>query len=178
MVGNISPQAWSVRIPIWGADNESKLVRILRGQDSTNIPLLDGVMHVTTQVATEILELNAGLNALLFSMSLEASIRRLWQEIEFRSKVKDDILRKGKTKIVVAQEHEEDEEEEEEQEDEEDEVGDEDEAVDKGNEDAEPHSTSLLHCITIVQLPVCNANSTRLWANSKERKREAYYCIA
>ncbi|CAL8152796.1 unnamed protein product [Prunus armeniaca] len=160
MVGNISPQAWSVRIPIWGADNESKLVRILRGQDSTNIPLLDGVMHVTTQVATEILELNAGLNALLFSMSLEASIKTPMARdcesiqlhfIEFRSKVKDDILRKGKTKIVVAQEHEEDEEEEEEQEDEEeawieeDEVRDEDQAVDKGNEDAEPHSTVHSH---------------------------------
>ncbi|KAL6270591.1 hypothetical protein ACE6H2_027502 [Prunus campanulata] len=147
-VGNISPQAWSMRIPSWGADNGSKLVRIPRGQDSVNLPLPDGVTHVTAQVATEILELNAGLNAILFSTSLEASteIKRLQQEIEilkknkgttigseklgqdildddtlhkFRSKVKHDILRKGKTKIVVPQEHEEDEEEEESEEEEE-----------------------------------------------------------
>ncbi|KAH0987589.1 hypothetical protein GBA52_014766 [Prunus armeniaca] len=126
MVGNISPQAWSVRIPISGADNESKLVRILRGQDSTNIPLLDGVMH------------------------------------EFRSKVKDDILRKGKTKIMVAQEHEEDEEEEEEQEDEEeawieeDEVGDEDEAADKGSE-VQSNTPQFIH------IPQRKIKSIKLW---------------
>ncbi|BFG42026.1 hypothetical protein CerSpe_283000 [Prunus speciosa] len=182
-VGNISPQAWSVGIPSWGADNGSKLMRIPRGQDSADLPLPDGVTHVTAQAATEILELNAGLNVILFSTSLEASteIKRLRQEIEilkknkgttigsetlgqdvldddtlhkFRSKVKHDILRKGKTKIVVPQEHEKDEEEgeeEEEREEEEEEEDDEEEAwveededdneaADKGNEDAESHS--------------------------------------
>ncbi|XP_021802188.1 uncharacterized protein LOC110746290 [Prunus avium] len=129
-VGNISPQALLVRIPSWAADNGSKLVRIPRGQDSVDLPLPDGETHVTAEAATEILELNAGLNAILFSTSLEASIeiRRLQQEIEilkntkgttiasedigqdvladdavheFRSKFKHDRVRKGKTKIVV-----------------------------------------------------------------------------
>ncbi|CAL2255670.1 unnamed protein product [Prunus armeniaca] len=145
-VGNISPQAYSVQIPSWALNNGSQLVCIPRGQDSAGLPLPNGVTHVTTQVATEILELNVGLNALLFSTSLEASIeiRRLRQEIilkntkgttiesedigqdvldddavhEFRSKFKHDIVRKGNTKIVVPQEHEEDEEEDEEEEEE------------------------------------------------------------
>ncbi|XP_020418002.1 uncharacterized protein LOC109948712 [Prunus persica] len=83
-VGNISPQPWSVRIPCWAAENGSKLVRIPRGQDSLDLPLPAGVTHVTAEATTEILELNAGLNAVLFSTSLEASIeiRRLRQEIE------------------------------------------------------------------------------------------------
>ncbi|CAL9028803.1 unnamed protein product [Prunus brigantina] len=144
-VGNISPQPWSMRIPCWAAENGSKLVRIPRGQDSLDLPLPDGVTHVTAEAATEILERNAGLNAVLFSTSLEASIeiRRLRQEIEilkntsgttiasssigqdvladdakheFRTKFKHDIGRKGKTKIVILEEREEDEEEEEEQE--------------------------------------------------------------
>ncbi|KAI5316796.1 hypothetical protein L3X38_036503 [Prunus dulcis] len=141
---------WSVRIPCWEAENGSKLVRIPRGQDSLDLPLPAGVTHVTAEAATEILQLNAGLNAVLFSTSLEASIEisRLRQEIEilnntsgttiassgigedvladdaeheFRTKFKaDHIGRKGKTKIVIPEEHEEDEEEEEEEEDEED----------------------------------------------------------
>ncbi|XP_034197633.1 uncharacterized protein LOC117613095 [Prunus dulcis] len=157
-VGNISPQPWSVRIPCWAAENGSKLVRIPRGQDSLDLPLPAGVTHVTAEAATEILELNARLNAVLFSTSLEASIEisRLRQEIEklkntsgttiassgigedvldddaeheFRTKFKaDHIGRKGKTKIVIPEEHEEDEEEEEEEEEEEDEEEDEDDA--------------------------------------------------
>ncbi|KAI5315540.1 hypothetical protein L3X38_044716 [Prunus dulcis] len=155
-VGNISPQLWSVRIPCWAAENGSKLVRIPRGQDSLDLPLPAGVTHVTAQAATEMLELIAGLNAVLFSTSLEASIEisRLRQEIdklkntsgttigssgigedvidddaehEIRTKFKADHLgTKGKTKIVIPEEHEEDEEEEEEEEEEEDEEEDED----------------------------------------------------
>ncbi|KAI5328249.1 hypothetical protein L3X38_027646 [Prunus dulcis] len=168
-VGNISPQPWSVRIPCWAAENGSKLVRIPRGQDSLDLPLPAGVTHVTAEAATEILELNAGLNAVLFSTSLEASIEisRLRQENaklkntsgttigssgigedvidddaehEFRTKFKaDHVGRKGTTKNVIPEEHEEDEEEEEEEEEEEDEEEDEDDGwideTDVGDED-------------------------------------------
>ncbi|KAI5324152.1 hypothetical protein L3X38_033225 [Prunus dulcis] len=141
-VGNISPQLWSVRIPCWAAENGSKLVRIPRGQDSLDLPLPAGVTHVTTEAATEMLELIAGLNAVLFSTSLEASIEisRLRQEIEVRTKFKADHLgTKGTTKIVIPEEHEEDEEEEEEEEEEEDEEEDEDDGwideTDVGDED-------------------------------------------
>ncbi|KAI5338688.1 hypothetical protein L3X38_017960 [Prunus dulcis] len=157
-VGNISPQLWSVRIPCWAAENGSKLVRIPRGQDSLDLPLPAGVTHVTAEAATEMLELIAGLNAVLFSTSLEASIEisRLRQEIaklkntsgttigssgigedvidddaehEVRTKFKADHLgTKGTTKNVIPEEHEEDEEEEEEEEEEEDEEEDEDDA--------------------------------------------------
>ncbi|CAL9021557.1 unnamed protein product [Prunus brigantina] len=156
-VANISPQPWSVRIPCWAAENESKLVRIPRGQDSLDLPLPDGVTHVTAEAATELLDLIAGLNAVLFSTAWQASIeiRRLRQENEilknssattiassglvqhlldddaeheFRTKFKYDVGRKGNTKLVIQEEHEEDEEEEEEEEDEdEDEEGDEEE---------------------------------------------------
>ncbi|KAH0991036.1 hypothetical protein GBA52_002519 [Prunus armeniaca] len=97
-------------------------------------------LMVTAEAATELLELNAGLNVVLFSTALEASIeiRRLRQENEilkntsgttiassdigqhvldddaeheFCTKFKYDIGRKGKTKIVIQEEHEEDEEE-------------------------------------------------------------------
>ncbi|BBN67991.1 hypothetical protein Prudu_245S001200 [Prunus dulcis] len=164
-VGNISPQLWSVRIPCWAAENGSKLVRIPRGQDSLDLPLPAGVTHVTAQAATEMLELIAGLNAVLFSTSLEASIEisRLRQEIdklkntsgttigssgigedvidddaehEIRTKFKADHLgTKGKTKIVIPEEHEEDEEEEEEEEEEEDEDDGWIDETDVGDED-------------------------------------------
>ncbi|BBH01103.1 hypothetical protein Prudu_011265 [Prunus dulcis] len=164
-VGNISPQPWSVRIPCWAAENGSKLVRIPRGQDSLDLPLPAGVTHVTAEAATEILELNAGLNAVLFSTSLEASIEisRLRQENaklkntsgttigssgigedvidddaehEFRTKFKaDHVGRKGTTKNVIPEEHEEDEEEEEEEEEEEDEDDGWIDETDVGDED-------------------------------------------
>ncbi|KAH0980834.1 hypothetical protein GBA52_008011 [Prunus armeniaca] len=109
---------------------------------------------VIVEAATEILELNAGLNVLLFSTSLEASIeiKRLRQEIEILKNTKgttiasedigQDILdddavhefhskfkhvRKGKTKIVVPEKHEENEEEEEEKKEDEEEHEEEDE---------------------------------------------------
>ncbi|KAL6286493.1 hypothetical protein ACE6H2_010883 [Prunus campanulata] len=119
---------------------------------------------ITAKATTEILELNNGLNALLFSTSLEASIviRRLRQEIEilknttgttiassgiskdvlvddaeheYRRKCKHDIVRKGKTKIVVPEEHEEDEEEEEEEEESEEEDEEEDEEAQEEEEE-------------------------------------------
>ncbi|KAI5343074.1 hypothetical protein L3X38_010950 [Prunus dulcis] len=121
---------------------------------------------VTVEAATEILELNAGLNAVLFSTSLEASIeiRRLRQEIEilkntsgttiaslgigqdvlvddaeheFRTKFKHDIGRKGKTKIVIPEEHEEDEKEEEEEEEKEEEQEEEQEDEKEDEEENE-----------------------------------------
>ncbi|CAL8149313.1 unnamed protein product [Prunus armeniaca] len=151
---------WSARIPYWAAENESKLVRIPRGQDSPDLPLLDGVTHVTPEAATELLDLIAGLNVVLFSTALEASveIRRLRQEIEklkntsgttiassglvqhvvdddveheFRTKFKHDIGRKGKTKLVIQEEHEEDEEEEKEEEEEEEEEDEDEEGDDE-----------------------------------------------
>ncbi|ONI14207.1 hypothetical protein PRUPE_4G269000 [Prunus persica] len=168
---------------------------------------------VTAEAATKILELNAGLNAVLFSTSLEASIeiRRLRQEIEtlkntsgttiassgigqdvladdaeheFRTKFKHDMGRKGKTKIVIPKEHEEDEEEEEEQEEkqedeeedeeenedeawieekevrDEDEEADEDGAATKGNPDAEQHSTDQ------------NANLRKVFVHFPQRERK------
>ncbi|KAI5338519.1 hypothetical protein L3X38_017790 [Prunus dulcis] len=126
----------------WAAENGSKLVRIPRGQDSLDLPLPAGMTHVTAEAATKILQLNAGLNAVLFSTSLEASIeiRRLRQEIEIlkntsgttiaSSGIGEDVLDDDAehTKIVIPEEHEEDEEEEEEEEEEEDEEEDEDDA--------------------------------------------------
>ncbi|BBN68862.1 DNA-binding bromodomain-containing protein [Prunus dulcis] len=141
----ISPQPWLVRIPCWANQNGSKVVQIPRGQDCCVIPLPDGVTHVTAEAATELMELNAGLNAVLFSTALEASIeiRRLREENErlkhtsgtgiassglaedvvdddaeheFRTKMQHDTRRKGKTKVVLPQEHEEDAEEEEQEE--------------------------------------------------------------
>ncbi|BBN67452.1 hypothetical protein Prudu_80S000500 [Prunus dulcis] len=78
----ISPQPWLVRIPCWANQNGSKVVQIPRGQDCCVIPLPDGVTYVTAEAATELMEINAGLNAVLFSTALEASIeiRRLREE--------------------------------------------------------------------------------------------------
>ncbi|CAL2276807.1 unnamed protein product [Prunus armeniaca] len=95
------------------------------------IALIYHYLMATVEAATEILELNAELNALLFSTSLEEILKNITRttiassgigqdvladdaEHEFRTKFKHDIVRKGKTKIVVPKEHEEDEEEEEE----------------------------------------------------------------
>ncbi|CAL8175664.1 unnamed protein product [Prunus armeniaca] len=159
-VANISPQLWSARIPCWAAENESKLMRIPRGQDSPDLPLPDGVTHVTAEAATELLDLIAGLNDVLFSTAWQASIeiRRLRQENntsgttiassglvqhvldddaehECRTKFKHDIGRKGKTKLVIQEEHEEDEEEEKEEEEEEEEEDDEEDEDEEGDEE-------------------------------------------
>ncbi|BBH08319.1 hypothetical protein Prudu_020472 [Prunus dulcis] len=162
----ISPQPWLVRIPCWANQNGSKVVQIPRGQDCCVIPLPDGVTHVTAEAATELMELNAGLNAVLFSTALEASIeiRRLREENErlkhtsgtgiassglaedvveqrteheFRTKMQHDTRRKGKTKVVLPQEHEEDEEEEEQEEGEEEEEEDQEQDEEEEEEDQE-----------------------------------------
>ncbi|BBN67276.1 Aminotransferase-like, plant mobile domain family protein, partial [Prunus dulcis] len=162
----ISPQPWLVRIPCWANQNGSKVVQIPRGQDCCVIPLPDGVTHVTAEAATELMELNAGLNAVLFSTALEASIeiRRLREENErlkhtsgtgiassglaedvvdddaeheFRTKMQHDTRRKGKTKVVLPQEHEEDAEEEEQEEGEEEEEEDQEQDEEEEEEDQE-----------------------------------------
>ncbi|KAI5354592.1 hypothetical protein L3X38_007487 [Prunus dulcis] len=162
----ISPQPWLVRIPCWANQNGSKVVQIPRGQDCCVIPLPDGVTYVTAEAATELMELNAGLNAVLFSTALEASIkiRRLREENErlkhtsgtgiassglaedvveqrteheFRTKMQHDTRRKGKTKVVLPQEHEEDEEEEEQEEGEEEEEEDQEQDEEEEEEDQE-----------------------------------------
>ncbi|KAI5344426.1 hypothetical protein L3X38_012303 [Prunus dulcis] len=133
-----------------------------------DIPLPDGVTHVTAEAATELLKLNAGLNAVLFSTALEASIeiRRLREENEslkhtsgtgiassglaedvvdddaeheFRKKMQHDTRTKGKTKVVLPQEHEKDEEEEEQEEGEEEEEEDQ-EQDEEDEEDDEDES--------------------------------------
>ncbi|KAI5324623.1 hypothetical protein L3X38_033696 [Prunus dulcis] len=179
---------------------EENLCEYPVGKIALILPLPDGVTHVTAEAATKILKLNARLNALLFSTSLEASIeiRHLRQELEFHTKFKHDIIRKGKTKIITPKEHEEDKEEEED-----DEVEEEQEEEDEkkkrkqkkkmkrrmmtklgskrkrlgirmrmrlqlrvirmqNNTPQTKNTQSLLHCIIVMQLHVCNAYADRL----------------
>ncbi|CAL8174365.1 unnamed protein product [Prunus armeniaca] len=86
-VGNISPQSWSVRIPCWAAENGSKLVRIPRGQDVPDLPLPDGVTHVTL---VKILKNITGTT--IASSGIGQDVLADDAEHEFRTKFKHDIV--------------------------------------------------------------------------------------